>query len=59
VIFFLVFFIVSYFFVEHNYKLYLLWFFGGIITAISFVDDRLNVSAKIRLIIQILIGAVI
>ncbi len=59
VIFFLVFFVVSYFFVEHNYKLYLLWFFGGIITVISFIDDRLDVSAKIRLIIQIIIGAVI
>jgi len=59
VIFFLVFFVVSYFFVEHNYKLYLLWFFGWIITVISFIDDRLDVSAKIRLIIQIIIGAVI
>ena len=59
VIFFLVFFIVSYFFVDHNYKLYLLWFFGGIITTVSFIDDRLNVSANIRLIIQIIIGAVI
>ena len=59
VIFFLVFFLVSYFFVDHNYKLYLLWFFGGIITTISFIDDRLDVSAKIRLIVQIIIGAVI
>ena len=59
IIFFLVFFIVSYFFVEHTYKLYLLWIFWAIITAISFVDDRLNVSAKIRLIIQILIWAII
>jgi UDP-GlcNAc:undecaprenyl-phosphate GlcNAc-1-phosphate transferase len=59
VIFFIVFFIVSYFFVDHSYKLYLLWFFWWIITVISFVDDRLNVSAKIRLLIQILIWAVI
>jgi UDP-GlcNAc:undecaprenyl-phosphate GlcNAc-1-phosphate transferase len=59
IIFFLVFFIVSYFFVEHTYKLYLLWIFWAIITAISFVDDRLNVSAKIRLVIQILIWAII
>ena len=59
IIFFLVFFIVSYFFIEHNYKLYLLWFFGGIITIISFIDDMLEVSAKIRLIIQIIIWAII
>jgi len=59
IIFFIVFFIVSYFYIEHNYKLYLLWIFGGIITAISFIDDRLNVSAKIRLIIQIIIWAII
>ena len=59
VLFFLVFIIVSYFMVEHSYKLYLLWFFWWIITAISFVDDRLNVSAKIRLVLQIAIWAVI
>lgn len=59
VIFFLIFFIVSYFLVEHSYKLYLLWFFWWLITIISFIDDRLNVSAKIRLLIQILIWAVI
>ncbi len=59
IIFFIVFFIVSYFFVEHNYKLYLLWFFWWIVTIISFIDDRLDVSAKIRLIIQIIIWAVI
>jgi len=59
VIFFLVFFIVSYIFVEHNYKLYLLWWFGFIITLVSFIDDRLNVSAKIRLLIQIIIWATI
>jgi len=59
IIFFIVFFIVSYFFVEHNYKLYLLWFFWWIVTIISFIDDRLDVSAKIRLILQIIIGAII
>ncbi|MDD3646348.1 MAG: MraY family glycosyltransferase [Candidatus Gracilibacteria bacterium] len=59
VVFFIVFFICSFIFVEHTYKLYLLWFFGLLITTISFIDDRLNVSAKIRLVIQILIGAVI
>ena len=59
IIFFFVFFIVSYFFVDHSYKLYLLWWFGFIVTLISFIDDRLNVSAKVRLIVQILIWAVI
>ncbi|MDD2908101.1 MAG: MraY family glycosyltransferase [Candidatus Gracilibacteria bacterium] len=59
VVFFISFFILSYFFVDYNYKLGLIWLFGAIITAISFIDDRLNVSPKIRLIIQIIIGAVI
>jgi len=59
IIFFLLFFLLSYFFVEYNYKLYLIWLFWWIITIISFIDDRIQVSAKIRLIIQILIWAVI
>lgn len=59
VVFFLVFLISSYFFVEHNYKLYLLWGFWFVVSFISFMDDMLNLSAKIRLIIQILIWAVI
>jgi len=60
IVFFLVFFISSYLFIEeYNYKLYLLWFFWAIVSFVSFIDDRLNVSAKIRLIIQILIWAVI
>nr|MDD3720184.1 MraY family glycosyltransferase [Candidatus Gracilibacteria bacterium] len=59
IVFFLVFIIVSYFFVEHNYKLYLIWIFGGIVTVISFLDDLLDVNPKIRLVIQIIIGAII
>lgn len=59
VVFFLSFLLLSYFFVEHNYKLYLLWGFWGIITMVSFIDDMLNVSPKIRLVIQILIWATI
>ncbi|MDQ7022186.1 MAG: MraY family glycosyltransferase [Candidatus Gracilibacteria bacterium] len=59
IILFICFFILSYFGVEHNQKLYLIWGFGFIITVISFVDDLFNVSAKKRLIIQIIIGAVI
>lgn len=55
VIFFLWFFILSYFFLEHDYKLYLLWFFGFIITIISFFDDLINLTPKLRLVIQIII----
>jgi len=59
VVFFIIFFILSYFFVDHNYKLYLLWFFGFVITLVSFIDDMLNVSPKIRLIIQVIIWTTI
>lgn len=59
VVFFTCFLILSYFFVEHNYKLYLLWWFGCIITLVSFIDDMLNVSPKWRLLMQIIIGATI
>jgi len=59
VIFFVCFFLISYFFVDYNYKLWLIWTFWFFITAISFIDDMLNVSAKIRLIFQIIIWAVI
>lgn len=59
IVFFISFFIISYFFVDHNYKLYLIWIFGFLITLVSFIDDMLNVSAKIRLLIQIIIGLII
>ena len=59
IVFFLCFFVLSYIFVEHNYKLYLLWCFWGLITLMSFIDDMLQVSPKVRLCMQILIGAVI
>ncbi len=59
IVFFISFFILSYFFVEYNYKLWLIWLFWFCITLISFIDDRLNVSPKIRLLIQIIIWAVI
>jgi UDP-N-acetylmuramyl pentapeptide phosphotransferase/UDP-N-acetylglucosamine-1-phosphate transferase len=55
VVFFLSFFVVSFLFVEHTYKLSLIWLFGGIITGISFLDDLFNVSPKVRLCIQIII----
>ncbi|PID86433.1 hypothetical protein CSB08_00415 [Candidatus Gracilibacteria bacterium] len=56
---FLSFLLISIFSVEHTYKYYLIIVFGGIITFISFIDDMLNVNAKIRLIIQVIIGAII
>ena len=59
IVFFISFFIISFFFIEYNYKLWLIWFFWLLVTVISFIDDRLNVSAKIRLVIQILIWAII
>ncbi len=59
VVFFISFLILSYFFVDHNYKLYLIWWFGLLITIISFIDDMLNLSPKIRLLIQIIIGLTI
>lgn len=59
IVFFIGFFFMSYIFVDFNYKLWLIWFFWLLITGISFIDDRLNVSAKIRLIIQIIIWAII
>ena len=59
VVFFLCFFVLSYFFVEHTYKLYLLWWFWAVTTIVSFIDDLLKVSPKVRLIMQILIWAVI
>ncbi len=66
--FFISFFILSYFFLFRDIlwdtpelisKLILLWSFWFVITFISFFDDLLNVSPKIRLFIQILIWAVI
>ena len=59
IVFFLVFFILSYIFVEHTYKLYLLWVFWWITTIVSFIDDLLKVSPKVRLIMQIFIWAII
>jgi len=59
IIIFISFFIISYIFVPHNYKLYLIWFFWFVITLISFLDDLYNVSPKIRLVIQIIIWLII
>jgi len=59
VVFFLSFFIITFLFVEFDFRLHLIWLFWFFITLISFIDDRLNISAKFRLLIQILIWAVI
>lgn len=59
IIFFILFFLISFLFIDINYKLILIWIFWGIITLISFIDDRVHVSPKIRLFIQILIWTII
>jgi len=59
IIFFIAFFLISLFFVDYNYKLWLIWLFWFFITWISYIDDMLNVSAKIRLLFQIIIWTVI
>jgi len=59
IIFFTAFFIISSLFIDYNYKLWLIWVFWFLITLISYIDDRANVSPKIRLLFQIIIWAVI
>ena len=59
IIFFTAFFIISSLFIDYNYKLWLIWVFWFLITLISYIDDRANVSPKIRLLFQIVIWAVI
>ena len=59
VVFFITFFVISFFFIEYNYKLWLIRVFWFFITSISFLDDLLNVSPKARLFFQILIWWII
>lgn len=59
IIFYLIFFIVSYVFIEPNFKLYMIWFFWWVVTLVSFIDDMLKISPKIRLLLQIIIWATI
>ncbi len=68
IVFFIWFFILSYFSIFSNLlwenpeltsKLFLLWWFWFLITVVSFLDDLLNVSPKIRLLMQIIIWAII
>ncbi len=57
--FFITFFVMSFLFVDWWYKLFLIWAFWWIITLVSFFDDMVSLSAKTRLTLQILIGAII
>ena len=57
--FFVIFFISSLIFIEVDHKLVLIWIFWALVSLVSFLDDRYNVSPKFRLMMQILIGAVI
>lgn len=59
IVFFLVFFTVSSLVIEFNYKLWLIWLFWALITWASYIDDRLHVSAKYRLLLQIIIWGII
>lgn len=59
VIFFINFLIISTMFAEHNMKLLFLIVFGTIVTVMSFFDDFYDISPKLRLFFQILIGGVI
>lgn len=59
IVFSFVFFLVTAVFVDYHYKLWLIWFFGFLISLVSFVDDRLDLAPISRLLIQVLIGATI
>ena len=59
IIFFIGFLLLSLLFVEINYKLILILWFWGVITLVSFLDDMISLSAKTRLLLQIIIGATI
>ncbi len=59
IIFFISFSMLSMLFIDWNYKLVLILWFWGIITAVSFLDDMIGMSAKTRLLLQIIIGATI
>ena len=59
VVFFINFFILSFFFVEHSFKYYLILSLAFIISFVSFIDDKYDISAKFRLLVQIWIWALI
>jgi len=59
VTFYICFTILSITFIDFDYKLALILGFWGVITLVSFFDDRVNLSAKTRLLLQIIIWATI
>lgn len=59
VVFFINFLLLSYFFIEPNYKILLLFIFWWIITLLSFFDDFFDINPKIRLFFQIFIWVMI
>jgi|GEM_PF-1263901 len=59
IVFFINFFLLSYFFVDIDYKLIIMFVFGFVITILSFLDDFFDINPKVRLFFQILIGFVI
>lgn len=59
IFFFINFFLLSFIFLEISEKLILIWIFWFLITAVSFLDDLFDISAKVRLFIQVLIWVVI
>jgi len=59
VVFFVCFFTLSALFIDPNNKLFLIWGFWFLVTIVSFLDDMYQVSAKKRLLVQIIIWAVI
>jgi len=59
IFFYINFFILSAIFIDINEKLILIWIFWFLVTFVSFLDDLFDISAKIRLFLQILIWVVI
>jgi UDP-GlcNAc:undecaprenyl-phosphate/decaprenyl-phosphate GlcNAc-1-phosphate transferase len=59
IVFFINFFLLSYFFIDIDYKLIIMFVFGFVITILSFLDDFFDINPKIRLFFQIAIGFVI
>jgi len=59
IIFYICFALLSVVLVDWSYKLGLILWFWGVITLVSFFDDMVSLSAKARLVLQIIIGATI
>ena len=59
IVFYITFLALSLIFVDMNYKLALILGFWGVITLVSFFDDMISLSAKTRLLLQIIIWATI